>query len=73
MDILVADSVRGKVESLEQTVTTTRNAVAEVIRVILILILMIMIMMMIKVISLLITIMIMIMMILNHQTNSFLF
>ena len=67
MIILGADSVRGKVESLEQTVTTTRNAVAEVIRVILIL----MIMMMIRVISLLIVIMIIL--ILNHQTNSFLF
>ena len=50
MDILFADSVRGKVESLEQTVTTTRNAVAEVIRVIVILMIM-MIMMMIRMIS----------------------
>ena len=31
MNIFVADSVREKIESLEQTVTTTRNAVAEVI------------------------------------------
>ena len=30
MKILVTASVREKIESLEQTVTTTRNAVAEV-------------------------------------------
>ena len=31
MNILLTASVREKIESLEQTVTTTRNAVAEVI------------------------------------------
>ena len=47
--IVVADSVREKIESLEQTVTTTRNAVAEVILMVLMILMVLVMMMMIAI------------------------